>query len=147
MKRIISSSSGYFSRQCLHLSMFSIQSNIIPHKMLSTKTWDLWLDVVNDKNCLPPSQKAAASYKCLDHSGVSARRGFNVTTWWKCLHAGTNELLLCVVCWYNSHKVTKCQKTQEVHPTIQMFCLRDFILGAVGSSSKRISISVSSIHA
>ena len=98
--------------------MFSIPSHIIPPKMLSTKSLDLWLDVVNDKNCLPSSQKALASYKCLDHSGVSARRGFNVTTWWKCLHAGTNELLLCVVCWYNSHKVTKCQKTQEVHQNV-----------------------------
>ena len=144
MKRIISSSSGYFSRQCLHLSMFSIQSNIIPHKMLSTKTWDLWLDVVNDKNCLPPSQKAAASYKCLDHSGAALMWPLNGNVF---MLGPMNCSSVAVVCWYNSHKVTKCQKTQEVHPTIQMFCLRDFILGAVGSSSKRISISVSSIHA
>ena len=122
MKRIISSSSGYFSRQCLHLSMFSIQSNIIPHKMLSTKTWDLWLDVVNDKNCLPPSQKAAASYKCLDHSGAAARRGFNVTTWWKCLHAGTNELLLCSCClliqFSQSDKVSENSRSASYHPNV-----------------------------
>ena len=43
--------------------------------------------------------------------------------------------------------LTKWQSVRKLKKCIRMFCLKDFILGAVGSNSKRISISVCSIHA